>query len=150
MPDITLRLTRQDSVNAFSLMHLLGGGAGQKEQRAAFQRAIMDAWPEITDAAAATDPGEKRKIPFTSKQQRAVAEGILTFCNDTTIRGGDYTAARSVAEACRLDGWIKDHIVALPAQDFEGALDGEPDLIDPPKEDAVGTAAESPTIPPEA
>ncbi len=130
MPNIVLKLKRNEAINVYTLIDFLGGDVAFKDQRTQLQAAIAKAWPEIQDAAAATEPNQVREVPYTSEQQRAMAEGLFAFCADPKTKGADYTAARAVGQICRLDGWLKAHIAAIPAQKFDGALDDEPDLLD--------------------
>ncbi len=129
MPSITVKLERVPAVELHNIIGGMEGEANYKAARQQVQKAITKAWPETEDGEA-TGPGISREVELNPKQQRALAEGFLTLANNSKTTNRDYEFIQKVARTCRVWGWVEQHITEKPVPDFEGELDGEPDLVD--------------------
>lgn len=130
MPSIVLKLNRRQAIDLHALTFDMSGEAVYKAAHKKVRDEIEKAWPEILpDTAAETAPGEARDLEFGPKEQRAIAEGLLTMANNPNTTGRDYAVIERVAQSCKLWGWVEKHIQQRQVPDFDGVLDGEPELV---------------------
>lgn len=132
MPNVTLKTTRQQAIEVHNIITGMSGEASYKAARQQVQKAILTAWPEASEEDARETPaGELRSLELNPKQQRALAEGFLSLANEPKTTNRDYEVIQRIAGTCRVWGWVAGHIEQKPVPDFDGELDGEPDLLDP-------------------
>ncbi len=136
MPTIILKLNRLNAVNVCESIRHMGGEGAYKAAREQFMRAILKAYPEITDANKITPPELECSVEFNPKQQRAMAEGLLFLCNDPARKGDEFSHYRTVAETLRLWPWVETHLNTKTIEDFDFPLAGEPELVCEPGSDA--------------
>lgn len=131
MPNITIKLNRAQAIDIHGATLAMEGEGIYKGARLKVRKSILRAWPEIDpETASETAPGETRDIELDPKEQRALAEGFLTLANNPKTTDRDYEAVQRIASVCRLWGWCEKHLAQRQVPDFDGELDGEPELVD--------------------
>jgi hypothetical protein len=132
MPNIIIKSTRETALSIHNVITGMTGEGSYKAAREQFQKEIITLWPELVDGTK-TNVGDTRDLSFNPKQQRAMAEGILSLINDPKTTNGDYSLLSKIAGMCRLWSWVSKNLSEAAIKDFDGDIDGLPPLVD--KED---------------
>ncbi len=138
MPSIVIKLNRAQAIELHGITLGMEGDGIYKGVRQKVRASILKAWPEINpETAGETEPGVTREIEVDPKEQRSLAEGFLSLANNPKTTDRDYEAIKWIASSCRLWGWVEKHLAQRQVPDFDGELDGEPDLVDAETKDAA-------------
>lgn len=150
MPNITIQVTRNFAVELHNTIQAMPAEQGQANYTAARSQVceeLLRVWPEAKRADCDFNPKETRPVELNPKYQRAIAEGFLGILNSKGCTGAIYANCKRVAgpgvemeddkgrlilaDGCRLWGWVEFHATQKAIPDFDGELDGEPNLLDP-------------------
>jgi hypothetical protein len=139
MPNITIKLNREQAVRLHGITMGMGGEGMYKAMHKQVRADISKAWPETDpEDGRETPPGEVRDLELDPKKQRALAEGFLRLANDPNVNGAAFEDVHKMAQLCRVWGWVEKHLAQRAVPDFDGELDGEPALLDEPAAEVAG------------
>ena len=138
MPDIKINLTVVEAFKVYTrIAGLRHGDKTFKAPRQKFLRAISNAWPELEAETPRTPAEEKalhaepaREVVFTSEQQKAVSEGLLSVMMDPGTADAVVTQIFREAKTLRIKGRLESVFFAEGCGPMEAPLDGEDVSVD--------------------
>lgn len=130
MANTTLKLTRSQAVELHNIINVMTGSANYKLLRSQIQENILELWPEIRTTETQTSEDEVRPLSVSSREQKALAEGLLTLINkkDTSgqdINGAEFNFLFRVAKTCKVSKWLGTQFNLEEIPDFDEDLDDE-------------------------
>ena len=102
MPNVTIPCTAKQAL----IMHKLteNFNASGASSRKKFRDRILTVWPELKDGC--DDMETVRDVIITQEMQQGVAEGIVAYCNDTSVKDSLKDMAIGLAKDCKCSKWV--------------------------------------------
>lgn len=163
--DYEIQLKTDKAFNLYNgIERMTEGGDKVMKQRSQVQEKIKELWPFLFDENLPNDTGAVCSLKITSREMRALANGILDKMdrnNRTEVVGGrlkfiegtdgsTFNFFMEIGKSLKLCEHINEHIKADRAEEFEGRLDDELELTDDERKEAKEKApAEEVKTPPE-